>query len=480
MNILQKIDGIVKTLIAAFALICLLCTPASATETFTIDPIPDQIVWDEELKVTGTAPPGEEMIVEHYLRKGYCSDAGEDIFQETDNGVKGGSIFSLWAGENSKWWFKASLNDLAPGDYIFAVWKHGDEKNRVVKNLHVTSISGGVIMIEVFEPGETKPVLDQETTDKNSFYSQNTYSTPDSGMNLYLIPDLAATGGIIPKGEFLLIDGKGVPGKEILVWICKKGLYPASVYKKAITLKTGDDGIIDAGNELLSANETRDLFSGPYFIYAISGTEEELSGIEQELSSSMQPENYLKANEDKNPYQQFVMLLEAPWIRFSGATGGSILPEAVHGSVVNFSGTTNLKAGTRLDLLVEPLAEHDSGEFTAKITGIRVNDGDPHTWSKKYDTARSGTGEFIVTIADPQGLANTACTINIYDPAYSVDDLENDSLFVESFRVDPETKDITKEKSSFSFGALPTAVLVFETGLVFLIAACAVVIYKKR
>jgi hypothetical protein len=221
-----------------------------------------------------------------------------------------------------------------------------------------------------------------------------------------------------------------------------------------------------------------ELLSGKYNIYAVTGTRKELLEIEEKLDYF--GEGYLKINEDENPYQQFMLLLEEPWSRFSETKDG-YLPDVARGSEVNFTGTTNLGPGSELVFRIEPSYVPDSGVYAAEVTGIRVSDGDPHNWSVSYDTSSSGTGEFVVTISDPDGLASSSALLNIYDPAFSTGNIAEDSLYVDSYNIDPVTKDITTKKpSSNAAGTAPTAVIIFEAGLIFIIAVCAVVIYKKR
>lgn len=481
--------------IASLVFVCLFLAPAATGGSLeeagiTIDPIKDGIIWTEEIEVTGTAPPGQEFIVENYLRRGYCSDPAEELFinpRET-RGMKGGGSGSVWGDEDSTWRFKAGLNDLPPGDYIFVVWLHGDEEgvreNMVVKNLRVTYSSADVTMIEAYEPGESGPLTGTGPGegDEEGYYAQNTYTSPGSGMDLVFMPDLSETAGKMTKGNSLMIRGQGVFGKSLLFWISKKEIFGSDIYYKTVIHGTDGEGVINAPVLLLSPDETSELLSGQYEIFAVSGTDKELAEIEENMKTGMFPDDFLKWKEERNPYQQFVMLLEEPVIEFSG-TGDGSLPDAVYGSTVNFTGTTNMKAGTKLVLRMEPSVKRNSENFTAEITEIRAEEGEegePNTWSVRYHTSSSGTGEYVATISDPEGFADASAKINIYDPAYSAADTGNDSLMIKSFRVDPETRDITDKNSLSGIEAVKNAVLVFETGLIVVIAVAAAVIYRKK
>lgn len=460
-------------------LLCCLALPAAAEDTFKIDPIPDQIIWDDFIEVTGTASPGEEGLIGHYIIEGYCSDP-EDVQGDPDpNQQMRGIGYSSFQGDKPTWGYSTAVSYRAPGDYTLVVWKRGDDENKIAKNLRISYSAGNVKMVEVYEPGAKGPDLDQSVMKENNFYYQTTYTTPNSGMNLVFRPDLVQTDGKLAKGESLSIEGNGVAGKEILVCINRKSSSSsANIYKKVKILRTDERGQISSNNLLLSADETMELLSGKYNIYAVTGTREEILEIEKKLDYF--GEGYLKINEDENPYQQFMLLLEEPWIRFSGTEEG-YLPDAARGSKVNFTGTTNLGSGSELVFRIGPSYVPDSGIYAAEVTGIRVGDGDPHNWSVRYDTSSSGTGEFVVTVSDTDGFASSSALLNIYDPAFSTGDVEDDSLYVDSYNIDPVTKDITTEKpSSNAAGTVPTAVIIFETGLIFIISVCAVVIYKKR
>ncbi|ADN34969.1 hypothetical protein Mpet_0191 [Methanolacinia petrolearia DSM 11571] len=472
----KKITGI--TIISLFILCCL-ALPAAAGDNFTIDPIPDQIIWDDLLEITGTTSPGEEAIIGHYILEGYCADV-KDVQGDPDpNQQTRGMSYSSFQGDKPTWGYSTTVSWRAPGDYTLVVWKRGDDQNKIAKNLRISYSTGNVKMVEVYEPGAKGPDLEQSEMKENSFYYQTTYTTPNSGMNLVFRPDLVQTDGKLAKGESLSIEGNGVAGKNIMVWINRKSSSSsANIYEKVKMLRTDERGKISSNNQLLSANETMELLSGKYNIYAVTGTEDELSEIEEKISYF--GEGYLKISEGNNPYQQFMLILEEPWINISGVADG-YLPDAVSGSTVNFTGTTNLNPGSQLALTIEPSSVPDSGEFATQITGIEVNEGDPNNWNAEYNTSSSGTGEFVATISNPGGLAEATTVINIYDKTYSAGEVDKDSLLVESFTIDPETKDITTESPpSNNAGTVPTAVIMFEAGLIFVIAVCAVVIYKKR
>jgi hypothetical protein len=467
-----------SALISVFFLCCL-ALPAAAEDTFKIDPIPDQIIWDGFIEVTGTASPGEDAIIGQYIIDGYCSDV-KDVQGDPDPNqqMRGGS-YSSFQGDKPTWEYSTSFGYKAPGDYTLVVWKRGEDQNKIAKNLRISYFDGNVKKIEVYEPGASGPVLNTTSAEENSFYYQTTYTTPGSEMNLVFTPDLSRTDGKIAKGDSLTVSGQAVPGKKVLIWIGRKSSSGSNIYNKAVIFETDDEGNIIADKEILSENETKELLSACYPIYAVSGTDEELEENEEKLKLySGLP--YLGVNEDKNPYQKFMLLLEEPWIRFSETEDG-YLQDVARGSEVNFTGTTNLGPGSELVFRIEPSYVPDSGVYAAEVTGIRVSDGDPHNWSVSYDTSSSGTGEFVVTISDPDGLASSSALLNIYDPAFSTGNIAEDSLYVDSYNIDPVTKDITTKKpSSNTAGTAPTAVIIFEAGLIFIIAVCAVVIYKKR
>jgi len=473
-------DKTFKALLSIFACLCFICIPAAAGSGITIDPVLDQIILTDELKVTGTAPAGEECIIETSLHKGYCSNADEEkIDPDYDKELKSKGIYpTCKAKEDSTWELNTGIAISTPGDYTFVVWIEGEEESRIVKNVRISFASAGVRVIEVYEPGADGPVFDTAPVDESIYYTQNTYTTPGSGMDLVFTPDISLTGGRISKGQSLAISGQAVAGKDLLVWIYRKSNTGYHVYSRTVAVGTDGKGIINTNGELLSEEETKELLSGKYFIFAISGTKDELSDTEDRIR--LLGSAYLYAHEDENPFQSFVIILEEPWISFSGV-GDRNLPDSASGSTVNLTGTTNLKAGSELVLTVKPSAVPNSDNFTTTVTGIPVNDGDPRNWSATYDTSSQGTGWFIVTISDPEGIAEASALINIYDPAYSTEDLDKDTLSVRSYSIDPETKDIITERPpSNNAGTVPTAVIIFETGLIFVIAACAVVIYKKR
>ena len=473
-------DRIINALACVFAGLFLICIPAAGSGVM-IDPLPDQVILTDELKVTGTAPAGKEFIIENYLRKGYCSGAEDEAadpgYYERLKGM-GGAFFTIKAKEDSTWEFTTGIAISAPGDYTFVARAEGDEDNRIVKNVRISYAPAGVRTIEVYEPGADGPVFDTASAEESNHYTQNTYTTPGSGMNLIFTPDLPTTGGTISKGKSLAIGGQAVAGKDLLVWIYRISDSGSYVYSRIKTPETDDKGIIIADGQLLSGNETKELLSGKYFIIAVSGTKDELSGIEDRIM--LRGPSYFFANEDKNPFQRFVFILEEPWIGFSGTSDGK-LPDTAGGSTLSLEGTTNLRPGSDLVLTVKPPGVSNPGNFTGVVTGIHVKAGEPCSWSAEYETPAGGTGWFTVSVSDPQGTAGASALVNIYDPVFGTGDADESSLLVRSFSIDPETKDIrTKSPPLNTTGAVPVAVILFETGLVFAISVCAVVIYKKR
>ncbi|MBP2133466.1 hypothetical protein J2128_001420 [Methanomicrobium sp. W14] len=387
--------------------------PASAkTDTgASIDPVTDQTIWNERLQITGTYPKTEEVTV-------YEDFHSTDCYDENGTFIKGSSgsksiEFTLKPDSKKKWTSRMSLSDTPPGDYIFRAWIEGDEENRIVKLAHVTYTSADVFKIELTGQNSTEENASPEKSDEDEFYEQNSYLTPGFGIDLTLEPDLSSRGGRITKGDSLKIDGQGQKGKDILVLISRSDEYGEYTFKKYVKPKTSTSGFIVWDNELLSSNETMNIISGRYYIYAIMGTKDELSEIEEKLNQTAPSSSggLLKANEDENPYQQFVMLLEEPWIRFSGTDNGKI-PDAGLGRQINISGTTNLDKGT---WVVVKMQNYDENKANRTLTSIiPVSESRPYnTWSTNVSSSNLGVGNYSVKVSDYDNKADASAGLEI-------------------------------------------------------------------
>ncbi|MDD4126175.1 MAG: hypothetical protein PHV39_00615 [Methanomicrobium sp.] len=432
----------------------LFCSSASAENTVKIDPIPDQVIWTEYIQINGNYPDSGETRVYMDFHSVECFDENKEITQNRPGTKEAWNSLKPDSGE--KWWSALSLNDLPPGDYIFRAWVMGYEDNKTIKFAHVSYISADAAKIVLTDTLFTNKSSETGLPKNSGFYAQNSYTTPGSGMNLTLSPDLSLSEGEITKGESLSISGSVPAGNSLFVLVCRHIDPDNFIYKKIITPETDDKGNI-LESILLSSEETKELLAAKYYIYAISGTEDDLSKIKERICQINPHYSFLKNYEDKTPYQQFVMLLKEPWIRFDNCEDGA-LADVVAGENIIISGTTNLKTGTILTISIKSTVRPEINDALSK--DIEVAGGEEeNTWSAEILPDKSGTGEFRVTAEDKSGTAYASATFNIFDITYFVDNLENDSLLVQSYNVDPVSKKMVNSNETAKKSPLPVWII---------------------
>ncbi|MDD4126174.1 MAG: hypothetical protein PHV39_00610 [Methanomicrobium sp.] len=451
-----KNSGEIKFLCFTLILACagFMFTPVLAEETITIDPVSYELIQTDKLMISGDALLKEEG---NLLYDFYSEDSLDENGALVSKGVRYSSGMTVIQPKTStKWYFIINIKDTPAGNYIFRIWKQGNEENKTQKEIYISPAMA--------EPAEKTPEPVLSATE--SYYNKLYYTTPGSGMELKTMPDLSLSDGRFAKGQSLLIYSKSVPEKEILIWIWKKLSASGTDFNKSLILKTDTEGYINGNNEILSTYETKNMPSGEYFIYAVSGTEAELSDIQNMLDSGVIADDILPQTEENNPYQKFLMLLEEPWIRFDNIKDGA-LPDAVTdtNSFALISGTTNLKPKTKLVIALEPF-DDNSGLNKTEISGIIVSKGNERNtenrWTVKIDTASFNPGEYIVEIRDEDSLANMINTINILDKTDSIEYSENNSLIVSSYEVEQKPKSTAESQKSSLETSIPTIVIIFE------------------
>lgn len=460
----------------ALLLFCICISTASAVsekeDIITIDYVSDELVLTDKLVISGNAWLNEENFVEYDFNQKESFDEKGELITEKLSQSSGGMTL-VRAKTDTKWYFSTYLKDTPPGDYIFRIWKNGDNENKITKEIYISPAL--TELAKSYQPEKTP--MPQTNSDDNYFLS-NSYKTKNSEINLILEPDLSSTKGTFAKGQKLLLSGESIPEKNILVWIEKKLYTQKPPFKKSIMFETDKNKKITGEGLLLSSDETKEMSSGQYFIYAITGDEKTLNIIKNLLESGKQPDEILTDYENNNPYQKFVMLLEEPWIRFDFSEYGE-LPQAVLDdySYKALLGTTNLNPGTPLSLTIEPLdtESHFEKKTINDIEIKRQDTGRENVWTAKVKINEyfPNPGEYIVEINDKTGLCSATSVIEILDEDELKTPADENSLVVESYKVDQYTKDIQNSDTPKQKSAIPTAVLLFEGLLIICIIGLA-------
>ncbi|EHQ36416.1 hypothetical protein Metlim_2363 [Methanoplanus limicola DSM 2279] len=461
-DLMKNLIHRVKYRNAVFAVLCLALTalPALAGETITIDPVNYALVQTDSLIITGNADFKEKSVLNFELSLEQNYDENGNLKDEMD---KAGGATLITPGSDAKWSFNIELKDKMPGYYLFSAWKEGNEE-RVTRQVFISPA-----MVELAGSAERSKISVPLTAPFGDYYDNYSYITPNSGIEFYLNPDLGISEGRFAKGQDLTVTGKGIAGNDILIWMYKKTSIPDMTYSSGHIIQADEDGNILDENIIISSEDTKDLMSGKWIIYAVSSSNTGISELKNKLESGTFPDEVFLRYEQNSPYQKFPILLEEPWIRFDLDDEG-LLPDALSGSVVTLSGTTNLKPGTEFNLVAEPSVNGNSGLKKIVVSDIYVKEDTPYyTWTTKVDAASFGPGEYIVTIYDINKNAEIVNTMNIFDRTYFVDGAEENSLTVQSYVIDPETKDISetnsqKNKSPISPVIIIQAVLI--TGIV--------------
>lgn len=449
MHHLKNISKIIF-FILFLALICLFFIPSATAldeKTASVNPVQNKIIWNEFILLSGKNPVLKEEVLNIDFHKKECFDSEGNLLSP----MSGSKVIkrTLMPDREENWSVGVGLNSPAPGEYVLRVWIEDNPKQKQIKSAYVSTLPSGISKIEIsdFEDGEEEHSLSTDTSTLHGiytgFYEQNTYKTPGSQMNLFLKPDLSKNEGVIVKGESLAITGSIPKDNELLILICRPSFPDDFIYKKILTLEPNEKGFIKE-TEILSADETTGLLSAKYHIYAVSKKEGELNEIRINPTGIDPHYGFLKTQEDKNPWQMFTIILSEPGIEIDEDEDQFCFES---GEIVKISGTTNLKAGTVLFAYINPTANPDDKKLLSRE--IIVKQGKSvNTWSFEFRSKKTGTGEFMLSVLDVNGIASACKTINIFDKSYSGEKMDEGYLLVQSYKIDPVSKKLTEDMES--------------------------------
>jgi hypothetical protein len=246
-------------------------------------------------------------------------------------------------------------------------------------------------------------------------------------------PDLVTRGNILAKGASLIITASGAPGEKIGIWMTSG--FPVTRYT-GFGITSADE----SGHAVYNLPNTTSFRSGQYFIYVVEGKKAlEFVPDEKDPTAYIPAEDLergLKAHEQQNPYRKMMVLLEEPAIRMNS------IPDTISGIPVNLSGTTNLNAGTLLDIEIV-LPDVDRLKQPAfNISGIPVIGGlnGNGSWNASVDTQKLPPGEYIVTVHNAS--VEAVGLMVLYDSLYDTGIPDGRNLLVRTYEVDPTTKTV--------------------------------------
>ncbi len=250
---------------------------------------------------------------------------------------------------------------------------------------------------------------------------------------------------ILPKGLPLSISGQtDFPG--VAVWIIGKNHYERR------TFTTKDDAFTE---ELFTAETTRDLASGQYFLiiedtgpnakfaldiaedgeqtivcyqgmplFALDDPETVYSDTAMALSEA------LNRPEIDDASMKLVFLVEEPWIRIDQS------PTGHPGDLLRFSGSTNLPPGHEISYLIYPASANPcEGDEVAESGTIEVVKGGSHNyWFVDIDTGELDSEEYVLNLDSGPTAATT--TFVLCDNRFTVP--PTPAITVETLQEGPE------------------------------------------
>ncbi|ADN36754.1 hypothetical protein Mpet_2004 [Methanolacinia petrolearia DSM 11571] len=275
---------------------------------------------------------------------------------------------------------------------------------------------------------------------EDSLYSENCYISPGFDYEVGLYPDITKSDGVLAKDQKFTATVTGEPGSEIGIWLYKAGAVGNPDKNVYVKYSVGSNGRLDGSGVILDDTQAYKLPSGRYYLYFVDGK----SGLVQSDNfpeSSDEFEKELK--DDGSPYLKLEMYSEVPWIRYDQST----LPDITTGEELELSGTTNIASGKDLIVSIGPTALDDPYFKDQIIERTGIIEGDPYnTWEQSIDTSGLGPGEYMVVVEGSDVDSDAVTTFNVYNESYSVTDNEDDDLVVQTYAVDPDTKDLSGDQ----------------------------------
>jgi len=389
----------------------------SAAGQIAIDPVPGNLTTGSILVFTGTTmfPAGTNLHYE-FSREGTGTGlrSGEYSGAEGTIAAEKGSAGGIWK-------VPILSNGYSPGEYLFTIGDAGSVDRvsvrvRLVEGVPVTMV--------------TTPTA---TPDAPLSFESPMYVSPGGNFAVETNPNLTIRRSSLAKGTPFTITVATSPGNPVGIWMTSG--FPVREYTHFETITADGSG---HGKAVLP--DTTAMKSGQYFVYVVDGGKALLvvpgTGNQSGSLSGDALENELKAHEQQNPYQKFMILLEEPAIRITD------IPDAAFGSPVDLNGTTNLAAGTLLDVGIFLPDIHNRDQPALTVPGVTVaegTDGYGH-WRAGINTSGMPPGEYILKVRN--GSAESETIMVLYDSLYDPGPSPAESLVVRTYAVDPETKTV--------------------------------------
>lgn len=415
----MKIHTKARALLLLLAGVVLLCiSPVSATDPIAIDPVPGNLMTGSVIEFTGTTTLAVGTNL-HYEFSREPVETGGVRYGEY-SGAEG--IIPVEKGTAGQVWKVPILTEgYAPAEYTFRIGKEGSDDRVSVK----------VRLI----PGNGTPVPTPKATQRTTCgeFTSPVYTSPGGTFAVRTAPDLNTRCNILAKGAPLTISIAIQPGNRVGIWITNG--FPVNRFTRYQMISA--DGSGKAEYALPNTTEWR---SGQYFIYVVDGgTAVKVVPDEKEPSAYI-PANELEAKlkvyETQNPYQKFMILLEEPAIQMNE------IPDAVSGTPVEISGTTNLNAGKLLDTGIYPPDIDRMNQPASTVPAIPVTDGTVGrgSWHAVINTSNLPPGEYIVKVRT--GSTEATRIMVLYDRLYDPGISPLGTLIAKTYSVDPETKTV--------------------------------------
>ncbi|WP_292347212.1 hypothetical protein [Methanoregula sp. PtaB.Bin085] len=415
----MKIPTTARALLLLLAGIVLLCiSPVSATSQIVIDPVPGNLMTGSIIELSGstTLPVGTNLQYE-FSRE--AADTGKVKYGEYSGA---GGIIPVEKGAAGQIWKVPIITEgYAPAEYTFRIGKEGSDDR----------VSVQVRLI----PGNGTPVPTPKATQgtRCAEFKSPVYISPGGTLAVRTLPDLNTRCNILAKGAPLRITVATSPGNRVGIWITNG--FPVNRFTRYQMISA--DGVGKAEFDLPNTTEWR---SGQYFIYVVDGGKTlEVLPDEKEPSAYIpadELETKLKVYEKQNPYQKFMILLEEPVIQMNE------IPDAVSGTPVEISGTTNLNAGTLIDTGIYPPDIDRMNQPASTVPAIPVADGTTGygSWHAVINTSDLPPGEYIVKVRT--GSTEAVRIMVLYDRLYDPGISPSGTLIAKTYSVDPETKTV--------------------------------------
>jgi hypothetical protein len=404
-----------QTALLLLAGVLVLCTgPVSATAQIAVDPVTGNLTAGSIVIINGTTtfPVGTNL---QYEFSPEITEAGGIRYGEY-SGAEG--IIPVERDASGQVWNVPILTDgYAPGGYIFRIGKEGS--NDLV-SVRIELVPGA--------PAATPKAVQPAAS---VTFESPLYVSPGGTFTVGTLPDLNTRHNILAKGAPLAITVATSPGNSVGIWLTSaSSITMYTQFKMIYADKSGNAGF--------NLPDTTALKSGQYFVYIVDGGKALEVVPDKKYPSAFlsveKLETDLKAHEQQNPYQKFMILLEEPVIRMND------IPDTTSETPVEITGTTNLNAGTLLDIgiFLPDIDRQDQPALTVSGIPVARDTNGYNEWHAVINTSGLPPGEYVVKVCN--GSVEAVRIMVLYDSLYDTGASSGGGLVTKTYEVDPETK----------------------------------------